>query len=388
MPPETLAAGRPRRTSFALNALLILAVTACLYFAADLLTPIAFAFLLNLLLSPFVRWLKRFGVPAGLSAFGIVATLVGLLVLAVSLLAEPAERWIREAPQTIRELQTDLFTAKSHLEGIQELAEEVEELARPTEADDAQPVVVKGPSIAENLLIGLPAAAAFVGIVMFLTFFLLASGETLLRRMTRCGRNWAERRRIVMIARQIQREQSRYLATVTLINLLLGAATAVAMYWLEVPNPFLWGTMVALFNFAPYVGAVVSASVIAVVGLSTFDTPSASLAPAAVFLMLTILEGQLITPMVLGQRMALNPLFVFLAVIVWGWLWGIAGALMAVPIVTSVKVICDHVPGLEQLGSFVSGRRRVPASPRLRSAARPASTDRPPEEPVRPGSGL
>lgn len=388
MPPESLAAGRRRRASFALNALLILAVTACLYFAADLLTPIAFALLLNLLLSPLVRWLRRFGVPSGLSAFAIVASLVGLLVLSVGLLAEPAGRWIQEAPRTIRDLQTDLFTAKSHLEGIQELADEVEELARPTEAEDAQPVVVKGPSIAENLLIGLPTAAAFVGIVMFLTFFLLASGETLLRRMTRCGRNWAERRRIVMIARQIQREQSRYLATVTLINLLLGAATSVAMYWLEVPNPFLWGTMVALFNFAPYVGAVVSASVIAVVGLSTFDTISASLAPAAVFLMLTILEGQLITPLVLGQRMALNPLFVFLAVIVWGWLWGIAGALMAVPIMTSLKVICDHVPGLEPVGGFVGGKRRVPAGPPFRTARSPATSEHPAEEPVRPGSGL
>lgn len=388
MPPEALAAGTRRRMSLALTGLLILAVTACLYFAADLLTPIAFAFLLNLLLSPVVRWLHGFGVPTTLSAFAIVATLVGLLVLGVTMLAEPAERWIQEAPRTIRELQNDLFTAKSHLEGIQELADEVEELAQTAEPDDAQPVVVKGPSIAENLLIGLPTAAAFVGIVMFLTFFLLASGETLLRRMTRCGRNWTERRRIVTIARQIQLEQSRYLATVTLINVALGAATSAAMYLLDVPNPFLWGTMVALFNFAPYVGAVVSASVIAVVGLSTFDTLGASLAPSAVFLVLTILEGQLITPMILGQKMALNPLFVFLSVIVWGWLWGIAGALMAVPIVASAKVICDHVPGLEHVGSFVRGDRRLPARPRPRPAARPTLDEPSRKTPLRPGSGL
>ena len=125
------------------------------------------------------------------------------------------------------------------------------------------------------------------------------------------------------------------------------------MYWLDVPNPFLWGTMVALFNFAPYVGAVVSTGVLTVVGLSTFDTLGDSLTPAAVFLCLTILEGQLITPTILGHRMALSPIFVFLAVIVWGWLWGIAGALMAVPIVTGLKVVCDHVPGLARVGDFV-----------------------------------
>ncbi len=383
MASEPLAAGKRRQTSLPLIGLLLISIAACLYFAADLLTPIAFALLLNLLLSPLVRWLQKFGVPSALSALAIVGALFAILVLGVYLLAEPAGRWLAEAPRTVRDLQQDLFAAKSHLEGIQELADEVEELARPQEVGDAQPVVVKGPSITENLLVGLPVVAAFVGIVMFLTFFLLASGDTLLRRMTRCGRSWTERRRIVAIARQIQQDQSRYLATVTLINVALGAITAIAMYWLEVPNPFLWGTMVALFNFAPYVGALVSASVLVIVGLSTFDTLGASLAPSAVFLLFTILEGQLITPLVLGQRMSLSPLFVFLSVIVWGWLWGIAGALMAVPIVTSLKVICDHVPGLQPVGDFVRGNGKVAAA-REPLELKPA----PDHTPVRPGSGL
>ncbi len=345
----SVSGGRP--ASVALVGLFMAAVALCLYLASDLLTPIAFAVLLSLLSSPIVRWLHCYGVPDALSALLIVAAQVGVLVLIVTLLAEPAERWLGEAPRTIRDLKQELLSGKSHLEEIQELAEEVEGLA-PTQPD-TQAVVVKGPSVTENLLVGLPAAATFAGIVMFLTFFLLASGDTLLRRLTRCGRTWSERRRIVVIARQIQRDQSRYLATITLINLALGAVTGMAMFWLNVPNPFLWGTMVALFNFAPYVGAVVSASVLTVVGLSTFDTLGESLAPAAVFLCITIVEGQLITPTILGQRMALSPIFVFLAVIVWGWLWGVAGALMAVPIVTGLKVICDHVPGLAWVGDFM-----------------------------------
>ena len=126
-----------------------------------------------------------------------------------------------------------------------------------------------------------------------------------------------------------------------------------------------------MFNFAPYVGALASAAVLTVVGISTFDTLGDSLAPVAVFLVLTILEGQLITPTVLGQRMSLSPLFVFLSVIVWGWLWGIAGALMAVPIVTSLKVLCDHVPGLKQIGDFARGDES-----RLPPAAAPAEEQR------------
>jgi predicted PurR-regulated permease PerM len=358
---RVIAGGRP--ATIAVFGLFFIAIALCLYLAADMLSPIAFAVLLSLLTSPLVRVLSRLGVPKALAALAIVMAMVGTLVLIVTLLAEPAGRWLEEAPRTVRELKQEMFSGKNQLDGIQELAEEVEGLAVPDAPGDAQPVVVQGPSVAENLLIGLPAVATFAGIVMFLTYFLLASGDTLLRRLTRCGRTWSERRRIVAIARQIQKDQSRYLATVTIINVALGSITGLAMYWLDVPNPFLWGTMVALFNFAPYVGAVVSASVLTVVGLSTFDTLGDSLAPAAVFLCLTILEGQLITPTILGQRLALSPIFVFLSVIVWGWLWGVTGALMAVPIVTSLKVICDHVPSLARVGDFVRGDEPVPPAP-------------------------
>lgn len=355
MAEDSRAISPRNSSSMAMIGLLFLALPATLYLAADLLTPIAFALLLNLLLSPLVRALRRVGIPSTLSAAALVAGMIGLLATLVTFLSDPAERWIAEAPTTVRELKLEVFSAQSHLDGIRELADEVEELASPERRPDAQEVVIKGPGVIESLLGGLPQVVTFLGIVMFTTFFLLASGDTMLRRITRCGRSWTERRRIVTIAREIQSDQSRYLGTVTLINIGLGASVAFAMYLLEVPNPHLWGVMVTMFNFAPYVGALASACVLTLVGITTFDTMSTSLTPVAVFLILTTLEGQLITPTVLGQRLSLSPLFVFLSVIVWGWLWGIAGALMAVPIMTSVKVICDHVPGLERVGEFVRG---------------------------------
>ncbi len=335
--------------------ILLLATAATLHVAAELLIPITFAILLNVLLSPTVRTLQRHGVPAGISAAALVATLLGIVVMLITFLAEPAEQWLEDAPRSIRELQSQSFSAKKRLADIQQLADEVDELTSTDLPGSVQSVVVQGPDLLESLLGGLPSVIAFAAIVVFLTFFLLASGDTLLRRMTRWGRTWTERRRIVCIAHQIQSDLSRYLALVTAINLTLGTVVAVAMHLLNVPNPLLWGAMVTLFNFAPYVGALASSIVLTVVGFTEFDSAAKALAVPGIFVCLTILEGQLITPAVVGKQKTLSPLFVFLSVIFWGWLWGVAGALMAVPLVTSLKVIADHVPSLRPVGEFVRG---------------------------------
>lgn len=375
----------PRSSApIALTGLFLFASAAAFYFAANILIPVAFAFFLNLLLSPIVRVLGNYRCPTPVSAAMLVAGMVSVAVMFVSLLAEPAGDWLRDAPTSIRGLQEQVFTAKDKFANIQELAEEVDELTSPATARGPQEVVVKGANVFENMVGSMPSVFTFAGIVIFLTYFLLASGDTLLRRMTYCGRNWSERRRIVTIARQIQSDLSRYLLTVTTINLLLGIAVTVTMHLLEVPNPFLWGAMVALLNFAPYIGAVISAAVLTVVGLTTFAALADALMVPFAFLILTVIEGQLLTPAVVGRRMALSPIFVFLSVIFWGWLWGIAGALMAVPIMTGFKVVCDHVPALEPFGAFIrseNGRAQFASRPGpgrnaelLRSARQEAKT--------------
>jgi len=358
------SASRPP-ASQAIVALLTLSTIAAIYIAADLLIPIAIALLVNLLLSPVVVFLARFRIPPVLSAAVLVLTLVAAITTAVGFLAEPAQQWVRDAPENIRELRQELSSTGGQLANIQELAEEVDELTTVEAPEAVQQVTIQGPGVLESLVGWLPQVLTFTGIVVFLSFFLLASGDTMLRRLTACGRNWTERRRIVSIARQIQRELSRYLGTVTIINLLLGATVAVAMRWLEVPNPMLWGAMVTVFNFAPYVGALVSTCVLTIVGLTTFESVPQALIVPATFLTITILEGQLLTPTILGRRMAMSPIVVFLSVIVWGWLWGVAGALIAVPMATSFKVVCDHVPGLRYIGNFMKSDRfeTVPGTP-------------------------
>lgn len=356
-------------TALPILGLFVLAVGAVLYFAANLLAPIAFAGLISLLLSPAVRYLTRWRIPAALSSLLLVGLLVLAITAALANLAEPANRWISDAPTSVREVQHKVFGPKEKLANIQELADEVEELTAPASPNKAQPVVVTGPTVLESVVGGAPALITSIGIVVFLTYFLLASGDQLLRRVTQCGRNWSEQRRIVSIARQLQADLSRYLVTVTLINALLGATVAAAMYLLEVPNPLMWGVMAALFNFAPYLGALASAAILTFVGLTTFNTLSEALLVPGIFLAITIFEGQLLTPSIVGRRMALSPMFVFLSVIVWGWLWGVPGALMAVPIVTTLKVLCDHVPALEPVGRFLRHEKSEPPVDAVRASA-------------------
>ena len=331
----------------------VLAVVYTLYFAAGLLIPIAIAIFISITFSPVVRYLARWRVPQSLSAALIVGTIMCVTALAVLALAGPAEKWLNDAPKAIRGLQDDILPAKGPMADFQELAAEVNELGSVNAPEQTPSVIIQGPGMLENVVGGLPTMLTSIGIVIFLSFFLMASGDSILRKLTRCGRCWSERRRIVSIARRVQSDMSRYLAAVTVINFFLGAAVALTMYLLEMPNPLLWGAMAAVLNFAPYIGAVVSAAILTLVALTTFPDFAEALTVPGTFLVLTILEGQVITPAVLGRRMALSPAIVFVSVVIWGWLWGIAGALMAVPIATSLKIICDHSPALGFFGSFL-----------------------------------
>ncbi len=339
--------------SIAVIGLFILALIAALYLASDILVPIVFAIFVKVLLSPIVRALGRRGIAPGISAAFLVCSIIAAVVVAVSTLSGPAEQWLQDAPRTVRELQDKIAIQDSQLSNIQELADEVEELTATDAPDQPPPVVVARPSVIENLVGGFPSLAATAGILIFLIYFLLASGDRFFRQMTKCGRTWSERRRIVSVARKIQIDISRYLATVTVINILLGVVVSLTMSSLGVPNAILWGAMVAMFNFAPYIGAMASLGILTIVGLMSFEEIGDALLVPGLFFVLTVLEGQLITPSILGRRMSLSPIVVFLAVIFWGWLWGILGALMAVPIVTSFAVLCEHTPRMKPLVDFL-----------------------------------
>jgi predicted PurR-regulated permease PerM len=200
---------------------------------------------------------------------------------------------------------------------------------------------------------GTPRVLASIAAVLLLVYFFLSSGNGFLRRMVEIAPGLTEKKRVVSIARDVQDAMSRYLLMVTLINLAVGALTAVTMALLSVPNPLLWGAVAGVLNFAPYVGPAMTGIGLLVVGFTTFDTLGHVVAVPGAFFAIAFVEGQLITPVIIGRRLALDPTVVFVWLLLWGWLWGIVGVLLAGPLLACFKIVCQHVDALKSAGVLI-----------------------------------
>jgi predicted PurR-regulated permease PerM len=337
--------------SFALNCLLFLAVMIIVKLAKPLMVTLALSLFFYFLLMPLVLLLGRCRIPRALAA-GVVVSLV-LVVLSYGVLYSipPAAQWMEEVPELIPSLREKLLPVSEPIARIEQAAIEVEKIARPD--GDVQPeVTVAGGSVVDDMLGYGASVLISTGVIVFLTFFFLTFGERLQEKIARLGRSFAEQRRLVRIARTIQSEISRFLGVICTINLCLAAIASFVFWILGVPNFLLWGALAGIANFVPYAGAAAMTVLLAGVGLVTFDTVGdAALVPGC-FLVLTILEGQLVTPVLIGRHLNLSPVIVLFAVIFWAYMWGLAGALVAVPILVSTKIVFAHVPAFRPLASL------------------------------------
>jgi predicted PurR-regulated permease PerM len=339
--------------SLALTGLFILAVFYTLYIARAFFIPVILAVLLNFLLWPLVRGLKRLHVP---EVLGSALVLLGLLLAVgygVYLLSEPAMTWMEKAPQSLQQLERKLRTLRKPVDQVSKAAERVEQIARAKNDKKVPQVELKRPGVAEVMLSGTQSFIAEVLVVCILLYFLLASGDLFLQKIVKVLPRLQDKKRAVEIIRETEEHVSTYLLTVTLVNAGLGVATGLAMYILGMPNPLLWGVMVGLLNFIPYLGATVNLIVLTLVAILTFSDLRRALLVPAVFFGLATLEGNFVTPMILGRRLALNPVVIFITLIFWGWMWGIAGALLAVPMLSTLKIICDRIEPLAPIGEFL-----------------------------------
>jgi predicted PurR-regulated permease PerM len=350
------AADRPSiMRSLALGLLVILAIAYTLYFAAPILIPVTLAIYLNLLLSPVV-WALRKRIPPAFSALVLVALLVGAVATALALLGEPAREWMEKAPAQMRALNRSVAEVKEPLKDIQEISEKVQNITeiKPSEPEAVQKVTITEPDLMVQLVERLPTSLTSIAIVIFLTFFLLAGSGSFGRKFTRLGRNFGERRRIVLILHEMQFGISRYLITITGINVVLGMVIGGVMYFMGFADPWLWGVAAAVLNFIPYIGPLAIIVILGFVGITTYpDSPIAFIAPL-LYLALTTVEGQVITPLIVGRRLELSPVAVFLALVFWGWIWGIVGMFLAIPILVGMKIVLDKTPGGAVLASLLS----------------------------------
>jgi predicted PurR-regulated permease PerM len=348
--------GRIRLRSGILGGLFTLAIFYTLYFASALFIPIALALLLNLLLAPIVRGLrKHLHLPGGVGAALVLVLLLATVALSFYGLSGPATRWLAELPVAMREVEHKLETFRKPVEEMQEAAEKVADLADTSAPGTQEPVAVaiQGPSLTQMFLGGAMTLVAGLVIMVALLFFLLASGDTLLRQAVSVAPRLRDKKRVVEIMRDTEDDISYYLLTISIINAGLGCAVGIAMYLLGMPNPILWAVMAAFLNFVPFLGAVAGIGIVGLVAVLTFETPLLILLPPAVYLVLTAIEAQFVTPALLARRLILNPVVVFLALIVWTWIWGVPGALMAVPLLAVFKICCDHIDPLKSVGTLL-----------------------------------
>ena len=313
-----------------------------LQFASSLLVPIAVAVLLSLLLGPLVRWMSSYGVAEPVAAGLIVFGTMTLLSSGILLLAAPATDWLRRAPTTLHNVEEKLRTIEP-VSSIQATATSIARLGGAGEADSAiTRIQVAAPSPLDN--VGWTTAHVVGGIltVVFLTFFSLASGSMFRRKIAYLFPSGTHRTRIKRALFEIEAQMSRYLLINTTISIGFGILTWALLAAIGVPNPFLWGTMAGVLNFIPYLGALVTVVMIGIVTLATFDGTQQTFFACGGFLLLDLLKGNLVSPLVLGRRMPLNTVAVLLSLLFWGWVWGIVGVIMAVPLTVMIQVICSH----------------------------------------------
>lgn len=352
--------------------LLGLALLYTLYFARTLLIPIVVALLFALLLSPLVSALKRFYVPRSISAFVLLACIGGPVALLGIELAEPAQKWLKRLPELGMQLSEELDSLTESLTPRQEPAPAPEpapgkdeggfnffglfggdEESAPQPPPEPPPEPTQG-AVTEKLLQGgLELVISMVGaapllLVQLLTFvilvlFQLIFGQRLWQGAIEIFPRVRDKQQAGLVVARVQRELSRYILTVSLINTGLGVTTAAALWLLGVDDAVLWGALVGLLNFAPYVGPLVAVCILGVAGLVQYGFELAALLPALVYFLINLVEAQFVTPLVLGRSMRLNPLVLVLWLIVWGWLWSVAGVLLAVPLLVCLKLAAQQL---------------------------------------------
>ncbi len=352
LPAPTPVAPRPR-ASTALVVLTTLAVLATLWAAQAVILPILLAMFFAMVGNPVLRGLRRLWIPRILGALLVLcAGLAAAGTLGVQLYG-PASEWVQQAPKQLRSLAPRL---KSMTQPVHQASQAAESFARATESRPQRRVQLV--QIQDNsswrTLVATPKMLASVLAVVLLTFFFMVYGETLQRNAIAMLPDRQRRKLTVEIMQSIEREISRYVLTISIINTLLGAAFAGVLIWmgLTLQDALLWGTIVALLNFAPYVGPLIGVLLMLLMGFISYDGswPTAAWAPvvpAAIYLLLHTIEGQFITPIVLGRRMAISPLMLVLALLLFGWMWGIVGLLLAVPLLVCVKLVLARIEGFE-----------------------------------------
>jgi predicted PurR-regulated permease PerM len=324
-----------------------------LYFARSVALPVALAALASLVLAPVVRGLRRLRIPPPLSAAMLLLGLLCCFLYGVYALSGPAAEWMQRAPVSAREVEHKLRFLRQPVEAVSQVTQEVERAAQLGAVPEERAVVVQPHSLSDVLLDQTQGFLSGLLVTGILLFFLLSSPDDFLEKLVNLAPRLRDKKRIVAAAREIESEVSSYLLVISAINAGFGLSVGLALWALGVPNAALWGAIAFVTNYVPYVGAFALAIVLAGVGVLSFDDPWHMAQPALVFVALNAIESNVVTPLALGKRLTLSPVVVFVWVILWSWLWGVPGGIIAVPLLAAGKIALSHIPQVAPLARLL-----------------------------------
>lgn len=342
--------------------LLSLAVIYTLYFAQSLIIPMVLTILIALLLSPLVTLLKRVHIPRSVSSIVLLAMLAAPFTLIGLELVEPAQKWAKLIPKLSVHLTQQVNSISDAFEQQQkdELKKAIPEKSfsffdwfsreevKPEPKESTSDVVTEhikqgGMALILEALSAAPIFLAQILVSAILILFLLIFGPSLFTAFVKELPTEDKRLKAIRLVSMTQAQLSRYITTVSVINLGLGLSTALVLYFIGLEDALLWGVMVGILNFIPYVGSVIGVLILTLAGVVQYGVHLTVLVPVGAYLVLNMLESQFITPTVLGRNMLINPLVVMLWLLICGWLWGLSGILLSVPLLVCIKLVLSEL---------------------------------------------
>jgi predicted PurR-regulated permease PerM len=341
-------------SSLAMVGIFALLFLAFLYFARSFVLPVVLATVLSFLFRPVVKTLCHMRIPQPVGAAVVLAVALFLIWNGVSYLSHPASEVIEQLPTNIRTVERKFREWLPSMIHLKRAANEV--TRRGEEETEPRPKVGIKPGNYSDALFSY--TTSFLGGALetiVLLYFLLATGQMFMQKLLKVLPSFHDKKNAVEIAHEVQENISKFLFTITIINACLGTCVGVVLFGFGMPNALLWGVAAALLNFLPYFGPIAGVALLTLAGLVHFDSVGLGLIPPAIYLGLHTIEANFITPTVVGKRLTLNPVVIFASLMFWMWLWGIPGAVLAVPLLMIIKILCDHFKPLTAFGEFLSG---------------------------------
>lgn len=321
--------------------------------ASDFLIPVTASLLGYFVLNKPRRWLASIGIAPVFSAALFTMILTALIVLLLVQLSAPTAQFIEDLPSLMEQIKQKLSTAGGTLEAINDATVAAEEILADQNSETVAVEVVSDTGIAATLFSMAPGFLSRILFALILLFFLISSGDMFLAKTVQSFERFSEKRRAVEVLHSIEDRLGYYLGGITLINMGLGVAVGIAMQIWGLPSPVLFGFMAFGLNFVPFLGGLLGATIAAAVAFVSLDGTWAAAGVFATYAILTSIEGQFITPIVISRRMRLNTTVVFMTVAFFAWIWSVMGMVVALPILIVIKIACDETQSLNTLGRFL-----------------------------------